>query len=174
MNCFKNRMKLVSVIALCALTGTAVADRKEDLLQIQFRQMAEDCQRAIDGAAGYELPANSKATLSDCYQQKVRVSFNQAKLHHDLRGRFEGSYLIMPRMAYGADRSKMLRAALKAEPSLAVAAYDGALRGRVSPVLAYTIASAALPSAQQSFAQRAIAYGADPSQVAEATAAGIR
>ncbi len=172
MNCMKRNIFVA--VALSTLAGTALADRKEELLQIQFRQMAEDCQRAIDGTIGHDLPAGSKATLSDCYQQKVRVSFSQAKLHHDLRGRFEGSYLIMPRMAYGADRSKMLRAALKAEPSLAVAAYDGALRGRVSPVLAYTVASATLPSAQQSFAQRAIAYGADPSQVAEATAAGTR
>lgn len=166
--------KLLVLFTLSTVAGAVLADHKQDILQTQFRQMAEECQLALDGKRGYDVPVEAPATLSGCYSHKVRITFQEAKNHRFLEGRFVGTYLELPRMAYGQDRPRLLRAALQAEQTLAVAAYDGALHGRLSPVLAYRVASATLPASQQAFASRAIARGADPSEVAEATAAGYQ
>ena len=164
--------KLLLLVSLASLTGTALADRRDEILRTQFRQMAEDCQRAIDGQPGHALPKAAPRDVAGCYGYKVRVSFQQAKSHRLLSGQFYGDHLILPRLAYGADRKRMLRAALQAEPTLALTAYDSALQGRLQPVLAYQVASQTLPAASAGFASRSIAYGADPAAVSEATAAG--
>lgn len=164
--------KLLLLVSVACLAGPTLADRRDDILRTQFRQMAEDCQRAIDGQPGHELPKAAPRDLAGCYGYKVRVSFQQAKSHRRLSGQFRGDHLILPRLAYGADRKRMLQAALQAESSLALVAYDSALQGRLQPVLAYQVASQMLPAASAGFARRSIAYGADPVAVSEATAAG--
>lgn len=166
------KRKLLLVLLATGLTDVALADRRDDVLRTQFRQMAEECQLAIDGVPGYVLPDRAARSVAACYGEKVRVSFQQAKSHRLLSGRFQGDHLILPRLAYGADRKRLLQAALLAEPSLALTAYDSALQGRLAPTLAYQIASQTLPAARTNFARRSIAHGADPAVVSEATAAG--
>ena len=166
------KSNLLLVLLLSCLAEPALADRRDDVLRMQFRQMAEECQLAIDGTPGYVLPNPVAASVAACYGEKVRVSFRQAKTHRVLSGQFRGEHLTLPRLAYGSDRKRLLQAALLAEPSLALTAYESALQGRLSPVLAYQIASQTLPATSTSFARRSIAHGADPAVVSEATAAG--
>ncbi len=66
----------------------------------------------------------------------------------------------------------LLYAALQAYPDTAESVFDEALTLGVEPYYAVTAATRALPLQDSQFARRAIAFGADPSRVTEATAAG--
>jgi len=136
--------------------------------------MAEECQLALDHAPGYRLPKAAPATLSGCYGHKVKISFRETRSDRSRAAVFQGSYLQLPRLSYGGDRQRMLRAALQAEPSLVMAAYNAALQGRLSANLAFAVASTSIPARTDEFGRTAIAMGADPDRVLAATAAGSR
>lgn len=134
--------------------------------------MAEDCQRAIDGVAGYALPTQGAHDLFGCYGEKVRRSFVEAKHQHGLNHNFYGTYLRIADFSYGRDRQRMLIAALQADPKLVLIAYDAALRGRMNPVTAFNVAARMQPEKQDFFARHSIEHGADPLQILTAPAGG--
>lgn len=160
--------------AACLTFAVSVqAGHKDEILQIQFRQMAEECQLAVDGEPGYDLPAGANS-VANCYADKVNQSFRQARSHRGLVGTFYGDYLTVPRFSYLRDRSAMLQAAIGAEPRLALTAYQAALKGRLNPYHAHRVASASLPARASDLTRVTVAMGADPNRLLEATAAGRR
>lgn len=170
---FRKRYRVgFGACAMLMLASSVRADVQQEQMQAGFRRMAEECQLALDKHPGYRLPSPAATDLASCYAEKVRVSFQEARAESSFNFNFHGSYLSINSFNYGLDRSRMLRAALQAEPRLAVAAYDGALRGYLEPVLAYRVASADLPQHREQFAQASIRRGVDPNLLLAATAAG--
>lgn len=92
------------------------------------------------------------AAREDCYAGKVQRAL--AALPPDSPQRFEG--------------------ALQAVPDYAHIAFEAALDAGFDPYYAVTAATRVMPAFADTFASRAIRYGADPSKVTEATAAGYR
>lgn len=72
------------------------------------------------------------------------------------------------------DSPQLLVGALQAAPDYAHVAFESALKAGIDPYFAVTAATQTLPRLGETFASRAIQYGADPSRVTEATAAGYR
>lgn len=168
------RTRTVVLIASALLAGEALADRQQKDLNLQnaFRDMAEDCQRAVDGEPGYRFPKADANTLERCYGEKVRRSFDEARSERNISPIFYGTYVQISDFSYGRDRHRMLKAAMEAEPKLAFVAYEAALNGRLSPVKAFEVASRILPGQHERFARHSIEHGADPGRVLSATAAG--
>ncbi len=73
---------------------------------------------------------------------------------------------------HASDRNAYFAAALKAAPEFAGKTFDAALRAGMDQYEAVTVATTAYPQAEATYAQQAIAYGADPARVTTATAAG--
>jgi hypothetical protein len=69
---------------------------------------------------------------------------------------------------------QLLLGALQAVPDYAHLTFESALNAGIDPYYAVTAATRVVPEYSQTFASRAIGYGADPSKVTEATAAGFR
>lgn len=168
-----NRL-LLSVAVSISVLGSAYAANKPEILQIQFRQMAEECQLGVDGHPGYPLPADAGHSLSSCYAHKVQQSFREARWNNGISTTLRGSYLQVPRFSYGRDRAAMLQAAISAEPVLAMTAYQAALNSRLNPYLAHSVASTSLPARANELTRVTVAMGADPNRLLEATAAGRR
>lgn len=168
-----NRL-LLSVAVSASAFSSAYAANKPEILQIQFRQMAEECQLAVDGHTGYPMPADAGNTLASCYAHKVQQSFREARWNNGISSTLRGSYLQVPRFSYGRDRASMLQAAINAEPTLALTAYQAALQGRLNPYLAHNVASTSLPARATELTRVTVAMGADPNRLLEATAAGRR
>lgn len=168
-----NRL-LFSIAVSASVFGSADAANKPEILQIQFRQMAEECQLGVDGHPGYPLPAAAGNSLASCYAHKVQQSFREARWNNGVSSTLRSSYLQVPRFSYGRDRAAMLRAAINAEPTLALTAYQAALQGRLNPYLAHNIASNSLPARASELTRVTVAMGADPNRLLEATAAGRR
>lgn len=171
--CFETRyVSGWSGCVVLVLSCSAMADVQQEQMQAGFRRMLEECQLALDKHPGYRLPSPATNDLALCYAEKVRVSFQEARAESSFNFNFHGTYLSVNSFNYGLDRSHLLSAALQAEPRLAVAAYEGALRGYLEPVLAYKTASRSLPQHREQFAQVSIRRGVDPDRLLEATAAG--
>lgn len=92
------------------------------------------------------------AAREDCYAKKVQAAL--AKLP--------------------PDSPRVLEGALQAAPDYAHVAFEAALQAGFDPYYAVTAATRTLPAFGDTFASRAIQYGADPSKVTEATAAGYK
>ena len=72
------------------------------------------------------------------------------------------------------DSPVRLQMALQVAPEYADGTFVSALQAGFDPYYAVTTATRALPEQDLTFANLAIARGADPSQVTQATAAGLR
>lgn len=89
----------------------------------------------------------------------------------------EACYTWQARLAfadYSDQRAAYFAAALQSAPEYASQTFDAALDAGFDQYEAVTVATAAYPKAEATYAQRAISYGADPARVTEATAAGYR
>lgn len=76
----KTRTAVATLLMSTALLqGAANADSINDnILDIQFRQMAEACQLDIDRAQQY---GGQAVALQDCFADKVKVTFLEQKKH---------------------------------------------------------------------------------------------
>lgn len=145
-------MKPIIGLLVLMLTSTGVfANTKEVSMQKQFRQMAEECQLALDKVPGYQLPNKNVSTLASCYRHKVKKTFAEARAQRDRQRTLRGQYFYSAQFNYGMDVKRMLKSALQAEPSLSLVAYQAALEGRVNPRVALQIATATQPQNEAKF-----------------------
>lgn len=140
---------LTVVVACCGLwCGTALAG--ENPAQY-FADAYKECDKLYQ--ADQSAPANSgQFSREACYTWKARMAFSD----------------------YSEQRNEYFAAALKAAPEYAAQTFDAALDAGFDQYEAVTLATTAYPKAEATYAQRAISYGADPTLVTQATAAGYK
>ena len=167
----KTRNSIAALLVSSVLCqGVANAESYYDeILKIQFRQMAEECQLDVDRAAEAGREATS---LKDCYAHKVETTFAELKRQSIRSPWFYGTYVKLPKRTASMDRDNFLRAAIEADPILTLTAFNAALDGRLNVYYATEVASTYLPEQSDNLARIAIAHGAAPDRVTAATAAG--
>jgi hypothetical protein len=140
---------LTIAVACCSLwCGVALAD---DPASSYFASAYKECDKLYQ--ADQAAPAGSgQFSREACYTWKARVAFTD----------------------YSMQRDAYFAAALKAAPEYAAQTFDAALDAGFDQYEAVTLATAAYPKAEATYAERAISYGADPTRVTEATAAGYK
>lgn len=133
---------------LLASTGAAVAG---DSYVTHFATVYRDC---ADRYPPHEISATQDvaAARETCFSEQVAKALAN-----------------MP-----PDSPQRLTAALQVAPEYADSTFASALEVGFDPYFAVTAATRALPDQNAKFAALAIGHGADPSQVTEATAAGLR
>jgi hypothetical protein len=137
------------VVACCSLwCGAALAG--ENPAQY-FAQAQKECDKLYQADQASPAAAG-QFSREACYTWQTRLAFAD---HADQRD------------AYFA-------AALKAAPEYVAQTFDAALDAGFDQYEAVTLATAAYPKAESTYAQRAISYGADPALVTQATAAGYK
>lgn len=140
---------LTTVVACCGLwCGVTLAS---DPASQYFADAYQECDKLYQ--ADKAAPATSgQFSKEACYAWQARIAFAD----------------------YSEQRDSYFAAALKAAPEYAGQTFDAALEAGFDHYQAVTVATAAYPKAEATYAQRAISYGADPARVTEATAAGYK
>lgn len=137
------------VIAVLLLTMSAnraeAADRYQQLFQSAYRACSNQFPPDVVSAS-----MDFAAAREACYAEHVQRAL-----------------ATMP-----PSSPQLLMGALQAVPDFADSTFDVALKAGFDPYYAVTAATRTLPDRSATFASRAIQYGADPSRVTEATAAG--
>lgn len=126
-----------------------VAVNAEDRYQRYFESAYRACSDQFPPDT-VSASVDYAAAREDCYAGKVQQAL--ASLPPNSPQLFEG--------------------ALQAAPDYAHVAFEAALNAGFDPYYAVTAATRVMPAFADRFANRAIQYGADPSKVTEATAAG--
>ncbi len=135
-------MKQGLMLALGLIAGSAMAGDMQPYAK-EFSAAAKDCERVAK--------FDSSFNKDSCYQYNVSAAFYDAK---------------------GKAGSEVLTAAIKAAPQFSEQSFDAAVQSGFDVYEAVKVATYANPKAEATYAQRAIAYGADATRVTEATAAG--
>lgn len=168
---------LVCVLSVVA-SATALAESHwQNILDTQFRQMAEECQMDVDKRQSNQYlldisSASQEPNLKSCYANKVQHTFRELRFHLASSPRFYGTYVIVPGRVGSSKLDEFIQAAVKADPVLALTAFNAVLKAHINVYTATKMAQAALPERAMEFSQLAIASGAEPSRITAATAAG--
>lgn len=138
---------LLAGVGSAGVASVAAADRYEQFFQSAYRACTNQYPPDTVSAS-----LDFAAAREDCYAAQVSRAL-----------------AMLP-----PDSPQLLVGALQAAPDYAHVAFESALKAGIDPYFAVTSATQTLPRQGDTFASRAIQYGADPSRVTEATAAGYR
>ena len=168
---------LICALSVVASANALAESHVQKILATQFRQMAEECQIDVDKRQSSQDFSEASMTsdgpnLKSCYADKVQQTFRELRFHTASSPRFYGTYVKVPRRVGHSTLDDFIHAAVQADPVLSLTAFNSVLSAHINVYTATKLAQAAAPDRAVEFSQLAIAYGAEPSRITAATAAG--
>lgn len=161
-------------LACCSLwCTTAMSATPANPYQNGFRQGAALCERIA--AANPADDSSNAFSASSCYGYQVQTAMIDAKectvkgAHANRCADFTAQF---DKRVQKASKTDLVAAAVQAAPQFVAQTVQAALQGGMDSGEVVQVATAAYPEAEATIAQQAITYGADPTVVLNATAAG--
>ncbi len=162
------------IAACCSLwCVSAVAGAPANPYQAGFSQAAQLCERVAAANPGEEN-GNSFSAQS-CYSFQVATAIADSKqcsvkgAHANRCASFAAQF---DKQVQKAGKVDLVAAAVQAAPQYVADTVQAALQSGMDSYQVVQVATAAYPAAEATIAQQAITYGADPTAVLNATAAG--